>query len=190
MAAVLSLAPLLSGCAPLVVGGAVAGASALHDRRHYQVVIDDQQIELAAMRALLQDPSIRRHARISVTSYNHTLLLTGRARSYSAARRATEVVSRIPKVARVIDEISIGPEAGLNRASEDAYLTSLAKIELTKASGPSFDPTRIKVVTENGVVYLMGLVSPREADLAVERVRYVPGVKQVVKLFEYAVPNA
>ncbi len=182
----LGLATALSGCAPLVVGGAMVGASAVYDRRHYEVVIDDEQIELAAMQALRRDPSVRQGARISVTSYNHSVLITGQAESEVIAERAGDLVSRVPKVTRVVDEIAIGPAIGLTRESEDTLITSRAKLALTKIAVTGFNPTRVKVVTENGVVYLLGLVSPQEADAAVEQVRYVPGVQQVVKLFEYS----
>ncbi|MBK1716483.1 BON domain-containing protein [Thiocystis violacea] len=187
---IVSLGLAVTGCAPLIVGGAVAGASAVYDRRHYQVVLDDQRIELAAMQALSQDPDIRDRARIAVTSYNHSALLTGQADSEAIAQRAGDLVSRIPKVTRVIDEIGIGASVGMARTSDDALITSRAKLELTSIDLPDFNPTRVKVVTENGVVYLMGLVSPSEAEAAAERIRYVPGVRQVIKLFEYSVSDA
>ena len=175
----------LSGCAPLVVGGAVVGASAIYDRRPAQVVVEDQQIELSAIHQLLQDPAIQGHSRIAVTSYNRTVLLTGQAESADVVRQAVDHVSHLPKVQRVIDELTIGPNTDLMRQSEDVYITSRAKLAMTAVDLPDFNATRIKVVTEDGVVYLLGLVSPAEADAATERVRYVPGVKRVVKLFEY-----
>lgn len=185
LAALLVATSLLQGCGPLVVGGVAAGAATLYDRRPYYVVIDDQQIELAAMNALLQDPDIANRAHISATSYNRTLLLTGRADSPEVAERATRRLSELPRVARVVDEILIGPPLGLARKLEDTYLSSRAKLALGEVDLPDFNATRVKIVTENGVVYLMGLVTPEEATAAVEKVRYVPGVKRVVKLFEY-----
>lgn len=181
----LSLTVALSGCAPLIVGGAMVGASAIYDRRPSQVVLEDQQIELTAIHQLLQDPAIQGHSRIAVTSYNRTVLLTGQAESADVVRQAIDHVSRLPKVARVIDELTVGPNTDLMRQSEDVYITSRAKLAMTAVDLPEFNATRIKVVTENGVVYLLGLVSPAEADAATEQVRYVPGVKRVVKLFEY-----
>lgn len=176
----------LTGCTPIVVGGAFAGATTtIHDRRPYYTVIDDQHIELAVLHALAQEPSVQGYSQISATSYNRTVLLTGQAESTVVAQRASDLVSRVPKVARVVDEITIGAPTTLTRASQDTYITSRAKLALTKVALPGFDPTRVKIVTEDAVVYLMGLVSPEEADAAVEQVRYVPGVAQVVKLFEY-----
>jgi osmotically-inducible protein OsmY len=180
-----------TGCAPLVVGGAaVAGASAIHDRRPAQTLLDDRQIEFAAAQAIFQDRDLSRGARIIVTSYNRSVLITGQAESADLARRAGDRISRLPKVARVIDEVRVGPRIGMKRQSEDAYLASRAKLELAGIELPDFDPTRVKIVVEDGVVYLLGLVTPREADRVAERVRYVPDVRKVVKLFEYWTPNA
>ncbi|EGV32075.1 transport-associated protein [Thiorhodococcus drewsii AZ1] len=169
----------------MIVGGAAVGASALYDRRDHLIFIADQEIELTATHALQQDKQIEGHSRISVTSYNQSVLLTGQAESEKVAHHATQVVSQIPRVKRVIDEISIGPNISLTQESEDLYITSRAKLTMTRVKLPDFNPTRIKVVTENRVVYLLGLVSPEEADAATEQVRYVPGVERVVKLFEY-----
>ena len=174
----------LSGCAPAVLGGAAAGASALLDRRHAQTLIDDQQIELAAMQVLGRDPLVSAESRIAATSYNRSVLLTGQADSEEAARQASDLVAGLGKVERVIDEVDVGPAASLARETEDVLLTSRAKLALAQVRLPGFNPTRDKVVTESGVVYLLGLVSPEEADAAAEQVSYVPGVTQVVKLFE------
>lgn len=182
----ITLAPLLGGCAALVIGGAAAGTAAvIHDRRDYADIFKDQEIELSAGRVLAKDPLVSGSSRISVTSYNRKVLLTGQARSAEVTARATELVSRIPKVDLVIDEIVIGPDVDLAQVGRDTWITSQAKVALAKAKLPDFDPTRVKVVTEDGVVFLMGLVSGAEGDAAAEQVRFVPGVKRVVKLFEY-----
>ncbi len=188
LALLLAFLVALSGCTPIVVGGAVVGASTIYDRRHYQIVIDDQQIEFSALHALSQDEEVQGQSRISATSYNRTVLLTGQAQSDAIAQRASELVSQVSKVERVVDEIGIGPALSIGKRSEDAYITSRAKFVLTKISLPDFNPLRVKVVTENAVVYLMGLVSQEEADAAAEQIRHVPGVTQVVKLFERNVP--
>ncbi|NKN33629.1 BON domain-containing protein [Marichromatium bheemlicum] len=176
---------LLGGCGALVVGGITVGAAALYDRRPYYVVIDDQHIEMNAISAIQQDRELQDHARISVTSYNYRVLLTGQAERPELAQRAVDKVRRLAKVQQVVDEITIGPRVSLARKSEDAYLTSRVKLALTKVDLEDFDATRVKVVSEDGVVYLMGLVNPAEADAAAEKARYVRGVKRVVKLFEY-----
>lgn len=182
-------APLLNGCAALVIGGAAVGTAAVvHDRRDYMDIVKDQEIEISAYSALGKDPLVK-GSRISVTSYNRKVLLTGQARSPEAAARATELVSGIPKVDLVIDEVAIGPKVSATRMSQDTWITSQAKLALAKVKSADFDPTRVKVVTEDSVVFLMGLVSPEEGDAAAEQVRFVPGVNRVVKLFEYREPQ-
>ena len=182
-------APLLNGCAALVIGGAAVGtAVVVHDRRDYMDIVKDQEIEISAYSALGKDPLVK-GSRISVTSYNRKVLLTGQARSPEVAARATELVSGIPKVDLVIDEVAIGPKVSATRMSQDTWITSQAKLALAKVKSPDFDPTRVKVVTEDSVVFLMGLVSPEEGDAAAEQVRFVPGVSRVVKLFEYREPQ-
>ena len=174
----------LTGCAAVVVGGAAMGAAAVHDRRDYTAMLDDQEIELKAMSAISNDASLDGRVRIAITSYNRNVLLTGQADDDVAASRAATLVAALPKVERVIDEVSVGPPISLTQESRDVFITSQAKIALAKVDLPGFDPTRVKVVTEDAVVYLMGLVSPEEGDASAERVRFVPGVKRVVKLFE------
>jgi osmotically-inducible protein OsmY len=176
----------LTGCAAVLVGGAAVGTAAvIHDRRDYTDILKDQELEISAARALGRDPLVSANSRISVTSYNRKVLLTGQARDPEVVARATELVSGIPKVELVIDEVAIGPNISVTQESQDAWLTSQAKLALAKVKLPDFDPTRVKVVTEDAVVFLMGLVSPEEGDAAAEQVRYVPGVNRVVKLFEY-----
>jgi osmotically-inducible protein OsmY len=187
--ALLGAAALLGGCAALVVGGAVTGAAAIHDRRDYTDMLDDQEIEIRAMAALAGDKSLSAHSRIAATSYNHKVLLTGQADTDELKAQAAETVSRLPKVERVIDEIGVGPSISLMQESKDVLLTSRAKLALTKVSLPGFDATRVKVVTEDSVVYLMGLLSSEEADAVVEQVRWVPDVQRVVRLFEVGEPG-
>lgn len=188
---VLCLAPaLLQGCFPAVVGGAVVGASMVHERRSATTVLEDEHLELVGMTLIHQNPDIRDNSRIAVTSYNYVVLLTGQADREGISGRLADLMSRQPKVRRVVDEVIVGPRATLARESEDILLTSRVKIALANVAIPGFDPTRVKVVTEAGTVYLMGLVTPEEAEAAVEEARYVPGVQQVIKIFEYIDPSA
>ncbi len=181
----------IQGCTPLVVGGVAAtGAVVVHDRRSTGVTLDDQNIELKAMRVRLQDKELSEHTNISATSYNLVLLLTGQAETEELRERYNNVASQIPQVKRVVNEVVIGPNSTLVERSSDTYITSKVKVKLFNVKLPEFDPTRVKVVTEQGSVYLMGLLTEQEADAVVEVVRYVSGVKRVVKVFEYITPNS
>jgi osmotically-inducible protein OsmY len=178
------------GCAPVVVGGAAVGASVIHDRRSSATVLEDQNIELSAYGKISDDETLSGKSRISVTSYNRVVLLTGQADSPAVKARVARLVSDLPEVRRVVDEVTVAPRASLQRESTDAYLTSRVKLALFDLGIEGFDPTRVKVVTEEGVVFLMGLLTDQEAAAVVEKVRYVDGVERVVKIFEYVEPES
>lgn len=182
--------PLLQGCAPAIVAGVVVGASTIHDRRSAQTVFEDQQIEVQGMAAKYQNSDIQKGSQIAVTSYNHVVLLTGQADSEEISLKFAELMSRQPKVRKVINEVTVGPRATISRQTQDAMLTSQVKAALLNVNLPGFDPTRVKVVTESATVYLMGLVTPAEADAVVDKARYIRGVERVVKVFEYIDPSA
>ncbi len=181
----------LQGCTPAVVGGVVAtGAMVAHDRRATGINMEDQNIELKALNLRLRDEELKSHSRISATSYNLVLLLTGQAETEELRQRQYDMVSKIPSVKRVVDEVEVGPLANMSEKSNDYYITSKVKVKLFNVKLDGFDPTRVKVVTERGSVYLMGLLTEQEADAVVEVVRYVSGVKRVVKVFEYITPSS
>ncbi len=175
---------LLQGCAGVIIGGAATGAAVVHDRRTAGTVIEDQAIELKGRKALSNDPEIRQKTHINITSYNNVMLLTGEAPSDELRSRAETLVRRIPKVKRVHNVIRIAAPSALVSRSSDTLITAKVKTQLMGLGLEDFDPTRTKVVTEDGTVYLMGLLRPAEADAVVERTRRVAGVQRVVKVFE------
>ncbi len=176
---------LLGGCAEAVVGGAVAGAAVVHDRRTPGTVIDDQLVELRWIHEYHKDETLKKQSHISATSYNGVLLLTGEAPTEDLRARAEAIARGLPKVRRVHNEIRIAAPSSLSARSSDALITAKVKTSLFKVKLEDFDPTRVKVVTSNGTVYLMGLVTRQEAAAVVEQVRRVKGVQRVVKVFEY-----
>ena len=177
---------LIQGCTPVVVGGAAAtGVAVVHDRRSTGTVIDDQTIEIKALARLLRDDALRNNTHINATSYNGVLVLTGEAPTEDLRYRAVSMLSTIPSVKRVQNEIIIAAPSSLMSRSSDSLIASKAKVALFDVKSPEFDPTRVNVVAENGVVYLLGLLRHHEADAVVEVVRRVGGVQRVVKLFEY-----
>jgi osmotically-inducible protein OsmY len=190
LVALVAVAALLQGCAPAAVMGAAYGASVIHERRSASTVLDDEMIEIKAKHLFFQTPEVEQASRISITSYNSWVLLTGQADNAEVSRRFAEIVSRIPKVAKVYNEVQVGSRISLAQESEDALITSRAKVAIGGGMGiKGFDATRVKIVTENGVVYLMGLVTREEADATTEVVRRLPGVVRVVKMFEYIEPK-
>ncbi|MEJ2214268.1 MAG: BON domain-containing protein [Gammaproteobacteria bacterium] len=168
-----------------VVGGIAAGTAVVHDRRTTGVVIDDQEIEFKAVQLKYDHPEISERSNISVTSYNLWVLLTGQAESQELVLKYADMVSRLPRVKKVFNHVAIGAEGTFSESTSDVYLTSRAKLALFDVDLPNFDPTRVKVVTSQGTVFLMGLVTREEGQKASDAVRFVSGVKHVVKVFEY-----
>lgn len=173
----------LNGCAAAVLGGAATGAAVAHDRRTAGTVIEDQSIELKAGQALRDDQEINESAHVNVTSYNLVVLVSGEAPNESVRERIINIVRDIPKVTHVYNEITIGSPSTLTSRSSDTLITSKVKTRLFGLE--NFDATRVKVVTEKGVVYLMGLLTKEESDRVTEAARRVGGVQKVVKLFQY-----
>ena len=177
---------LLQGCAAAVVTGAATGASALHDRRSTGAVLDDQAIEFRASRKIGSVDEVDNQTHLNITSYNYRVLVTGEAPTEALRKRAIELVRIVPNVRQVVNEISIAAPSSLTSRSNDTILTAKVKTSLTNVKGfPGFDLTRVKVVTEHGSTYLMGLVTRAEAKAVVETARRVGGVQRVVKVFEY-----
>ncbi len=174
----------LSGCAVLAIGGVGTAAATVHDRRTAGTVIDDQGIELSAAQAIRQLPNSN-NAHVSVTSYNYRVLLTGEVPTQQLGLEAERVVRPLSRVTDVFNELIVAPSAPATSVANDALLTTKVKGSLFQVSRPGFDPTRVKVVTERGIVYLMGLVTEAEAAEVVNVARQVGGVQQVVKYFEY-----
>lgn len=176
-----ALAAALAGCAPLLVGGAaVGGALIATDRRTSGAVVEDQAIELKAKARIREAVGDRVH--INVTSFNRSVLLTGESPTEADRATVEAAVARIENVRGVLNEVKVAPIVSLAEMSNDALITSKVKASLVDAR--DVFANAFKVVTEHGVVYLLGRVTEREADRAVEIARGVGGVRKVVKVFE------
>ena len=175
---------LLSGCAaPLLVAGAAGGATAANDERSNQSMLDDQVIEAKAKDAIYADQERAKRVHINVTSYNHVVLLTGEALSKATRTKVLDIVRHLDKVRLVHNEIRIADLTDFSSRTGDSWITSKVKSEMLATRG--FPSTRVKVVTENDTVFLMGLVTREVGDHAASIARKISGVKRVVKLFEY-----
>ena len=172
----------LHGCAATLAGGAVAGTAAALDRRTAGVFIGDQEIELRAMNRL-REAFAKGSASISATSFNRQVLLTGQVPDQAARARATEIVKGVPDVRTVFNELSVSGLSSLTSDAGDAALTGKVKTRLLRSE--RVPGANVKVVSETGVVYLMGLVTDSEAHEATEIARTTAGVTKVVTLFEY-----
>jgi osmotically-inducible protein OsmY len=179
----------LSGCAGLLFGGAAAtGVNAIHDRRTTGTMLDDQNIELHSYVTFRKTEKLAstERANINVTSYNNAVLLSGEVTTPDLRQLAEDKVRHISKVRFIHNELAVGQLSSLQSRATDTIITAAVKASLFKIGDiPNFDPTRVKVVTERGTVYLFGLLTAQEAEAVTETVRRVNGVQQVVKLFEY-----
>ncbi|MBT3012533.1 MAG: BON domain-containing protein [Candidatus Thiodiazotropha sp. (ex Lucina aurantia)] len=176
---------ILQGCAAAVVGGAAATAAVAHDRRTTGTIVEDQSIELKIYDLMSKDSRFKQQSSIHVTSYNLVVLLTGQAADQALRSKAEQMASSVDRVRRVVNEIEIGSTSTLVENSRDAALTTEVKVRLAKVQIPGFDPLRVKVVTERGAVFLLGLITKKEADAVTDVVRHISGVRRVVRVFEY-----
>jgi osmotically-inducible protein OsmY len=180
LALALATTSLLGGCVAMVVGGAVGTAMSVTDRRSTGTQIEDQLIELKARnrtREVLPDSG-----NVSTTSYNRVLLLTGEVPTEANRAAIEETTSKIDNVKSVVNELSVRDASTFSSRSSDTVVTS--KVKATFAEARVFPINAVKVVTERGVVYLMGRVLDAEGNKAAELARGVGGVMKVVKVFE------
>ncbi len=173
----------LNGCAGVMMGGVAGGAAAAHDTRTTGTIVEDEAIELKAANAFFNNKAINDQAHINVTSYNNIVLVTGETPTASLHDEVINIVKNIPKVRKVYDELAIAAPSALVSRSSDTVLTGKVKAQIFGMK--DFDPTKVKVVTERGIVYLMGLVPKADGDKVTDVARQVGGVQKVVKLFEY-----
>lgn len=179
--AVLATATLASlpGCAPVVVAGAGAAAVMASDRRTTGTYIEDENIELK----ILGHSHDFGSSHINATSFNLRVLLTGEAPDEATRAKIEQIVRGIPSVKEVTNEIEVAGNSSLASRGSDSLITTNVKTRMV--NNPKFSVNHIKVVTENGTVFLMGLVTPAEGDAAVDIARTTSGVVRVVKVFEY-----
>ncbi len=175
-------ASVLTGCAAVVIGGAVVGgAMVATDRRTSGSQVDDEVIELKA-KGRMGEAFPDDRARVNTTSYNRMVLLTGEVPNEADKTTAEQTVARIDNVLSVVNELSVGPANTFSEKTKDAFVTAKVKASLVDAK--DLLANSIKVVTHRGVVYLMGRVTEREATRASEVARGVSGVVKVVRVFE------
>ena len=183
--ATLTLIAVLAGgmqsCAVVAVGG--AGAAVATDRRSTGAMVDDQAIELKINNALFKNDQLSKQAHINVISYGGVVLLTGEAPNEALRDTAVELARHVDHVKRVHNEITIGPPSSTKSRSKDTWTTTKVKTQLIATKEVS--ATSVKVVTENGSVYLMGLLTRAEAEIATDVARHIDNVTRVVTLFEY-----
>ena len=180
--ALLGLAPQLQGCIEMAVVGAGAAALASDDRRSIGAQTEDKDIDLRGESRVNERFGDKVH--INVTSYNRNVLITGEASDAATKAQVERVVREIPNVRGIVNEIQVAGVSSYSARGNDSYLTSKVKARFID-NGGNFQANQVKVVTEGSVVYLLGLVTRKEAEAAVEIARTTGGVQKVVRVFEY-----
>ncbi|MFT5519938.1 MAG: osmotically-inducible protein OsmY [Enterobacterales bacterium] len=175
--------PLLSGCVAAVATTALVGTDMATDRRTSGSYIEDQTIELKSGQAISDHNELDQSSNINVTSFNRVVLLVGQAPNESLRNTASEIVRKIDNVRKVHNEIRISAPNSLLSSTSDTWITTKAKSLMLAEQ--NFASGHIKIITENGELFLMGLVTRAEADKAIAIVRNIDGVERVVQAFEY-----
>ncbi|MCF6323633.1 MAG: BON domain-containing protein [Gammaproteobacteria bacterium] len=181
--ATLLIVTSLQGCAPIIVAGAATSAIVTQDRRSAGTILDDQTSELKITNAIHSDTQLIKNARIKVTVFNGVALLLGQVPSEQHRKRAAAHARQNMKIKQVNNEIKITTPIGLKVQNNDAAITFKVKSSLLSTRGVTSG--HFKVVSERGIVYLMGLVTRKAGDTAARITQRVKGVQGIVKVFEY-----
>ncbi len=183
-ATMLIVVAVLGGCVTAAVGTAtVIGVDIVHDRRTLGSFVDDNTVEVKIRTAIQRDGELRKHTHLSATSMNGVVLLSGEAPTKALRDRAVALVRSFKEVRQIVDELRIAGETTLMSRLNDSWLTTKVKTRLFGRT--RLDATRVKVVSEHGSVFLMGLVTREEGGQAAQITRSIKGVSRVVKVFEY-----
>lgn len=172
----------LTGCFPVLAGAMAGGVTSATDRRPTSTQTVDRGLQLEAD-STLSSRYPDSAARVSVTVYNRKVLLTGEANNQGTKDQIEQYVRALPNTREVVDDLQIVPSPSFATRSEDTYITS--KVKTLLVTGEGVPSNSIKVVTEKGTVYLLGVVTQPEGDRATEVTRNVSGVTKVVKAFDY-----
>ena len=173
-------ATALTACIPLVAGGVASGALLAADRRTSGAQLEDEGIELRALNRIRTNIGERVH--VNLTSYNRQVLLTGEVPSAQDKAAVEQIVAKVENVSGVVNDLEVASASTLGQRSSDTLVTGRVKAALIDARDLQFNA--FKVVTERGVVYLLGRVTQREADRATAVARATTDVQKVVRVFE------
>ncbi len=180
----ITILPALQGCFPLVAAGVTTGVMATVDRRSVGTQTEDESIEWKASSRVGKELIVKTH--LNFTSFNRKVLITGEVPTPEAKADAERIVGELNNVQGVYNEIVVGPSSSFSDRSNDSFITS--KIKSRSLDAGKFNPVHVKVVTEAGVAYLMGMLTQAEADAAIQVARTTSGVKKVVNLIEIITP--
>ncbi|OOF45304.1 division/outer membrane stress-associated lipid-binding lipoprotein [Rodentibacter trehalosifermentans] len=174
---------LLQGCVAALLGGAAAGTKVATDPRTMGTQVDDETLEFKVENALDKDEQINAEARVNAVSYSARILLIGQVPSESTKSTATDLAKGVEGVTDVYNELRISPKISIGQISKDSWITTQVKSKMLVDN--RVKSTDVKVITENGEVFLLGNVTQAQADAAAEIASKISGVQKVVKVFKY-----
>ncbi len=182
--AVLSSALLLQGCiAGVVVGSAAVATKTATDPRSVGTQVDDGTLEARVESALSKDQQLKKDARVVATAYQGKVLLTGQSPNADLTARAKQIAMGVEGTTEVYNEIRQGTPVSLSTASSDTWITTKVRSQLLTSD--TVKSSNVKVTTENGEVFLLGLVTQQEGQSAAQIASQVSGVKHVTTAFTY-----
>ncbi|MDD5320592.1 MAG: BON domain-containing protein [Methylococcales bacterium] len=178
---------LVGGCSTVATDdGEITEQSLLHERRTRDAIIIDKRIETEAYDELNADDELLNQCHFTVTAYNGAVLVTGETPNEELRKKIITTVQVIPGVKLIHNNLMIADPSDAGSRANDVLITDTIRIALSQIRTiPDFDPSMVKIITENGVVYLMGLVHRDEGSVVINLTRLQPGVKQIVTVFEY-----
>lgn len=178
------LAIILVGCVPAAfIAGAGASGAIVYDKRNMVTMVEDRDMTNAVLKVIGDNPRLRDNTNITVASFNHVLLLAGQATTDDLRTQVYNIANALPKVKRVYNQITVEPPLDKKQIANDMWITT--KVKSMILAEPGLNSSQIKVVTDHGVVYLMGVLTHKQSDIAADVASHVSGVQQVVKIFEY-----
>jgi osmotically-inducible protein OsmY len=180
---ILLMSTLLCSCVAVVVAGAAAGM-VVYDKRSVVMMESDARIFYQINTRVASDPKFR-NSHIVISSFNQVVLLAGQTPVESTRAFAEQIARSTPNVVRVYNQITIQDPTSLTQRSKDAWITSQVRAQMLTKRG--LESGSIHIVTENSVVYLMGIATREQSNLSVDVARHVRGVSKVVKVFRYIV---
>ncbi len=179
---------LLTGCAgEAVIPVTAAGSWFNHDRRSAKTIIDDQAITVKVNLAIAKNKALWKESHVSTLSYNNALLLVGQTKNQASKQEIEKIVQNIGGIGSIYNQITVGPPISLATRANDSWITTQVKARII--SDRNVGMNRVKVITENCIVYLMGALTPDEEQTTINIARRVPGVKKVVTVLEEQQPT-
>ena len=178
---------LINGCSTIATDSdEITGQALLHDRLTRETILLDKESETEAYSELNSDDDVLNQSHYTITAYNGAVLITGETPTEELRTKIISTVQVIPNVKLIHNNLIIAYPSDSSSRANDKLITDTVKIALNQiCTIPDFDPSMVKVITENGTVYLMGLVHRDEGTVVINVTRLQPGIKQIITVFEY-----